>query len=76
MTRMVKASEFETNCHDLMNHVVEDGEVVVITRDGKPVARLVPVEGKSATLFGVMRDRIQISGDIIEPIDVDWAANH
>ena len=44
---------------------VETGEEIVITRHGKPVARLVPVEPKTprARLYGTMKDQIWIATD-------------
>ena len=42
MSRMIKASEFKAKCLALMDEVERTGESVVITKNGKPVAELVP----------------------------------
>ena len=50
------------------------GEELVITKHGQPVSRLVPYREQPQSLFGIDRGRIEILGDIIEPIDVEWEA--
>ena len=72
-TRTMKASEFKAKCLALMDEIAESGEEIVITKRGKPVAKLAPCEGKPRTLFGAGGE-IAIHGDIIEPIDVEWEA--
>lgn len=42
---------------------VAAGEEIVITRDGVPVARLVPVEGRSRRVFGIDRGRFEVPED-------------
>ena len=75
--RTIKASEFKAKCLGLMDEVAESGEEIIITKHGKPVAKLTPCQKKPEKptgLLGIHRDIIQIHGDIIEPVDVDWEA--
>ncbi len=72
--RTIKASEFKAKCLQLMDEVAESGDEIVITKNGKPVSRLVPYREKPKSWFGRDRDIIQIHGDIGEPIDVEWEA--
>ena len=76
MTATMKASEFKAKCLALMDEVAETGNRVVITKNGKPIADLVPHQAapprKSA--FGILKGEIEIVGDIISPIDVEWDA--
>ena len=72
--RTMTASEFRARCLALMDEVAESGEPIVITKRGKPVARLIPCEPEPVDWFGRDRDIIQIHGDIISPIDVEWEA--
>jgi len=58
-----------------MDEVNESGAEIVITKRGKPVSRLVPYRERPATLFGLFAGEMEIRGDIIEPIDVEWEAN-
>ena len=73
-TRTMKASEFKAKCLQLMDEVADSGGEVVITKNGKPVSRLVPYRERPKSFFGADRDRMKIVGDIISPIDVEWEA--
>ncbi len=73
--REIKASEFKAKCLKLMDEVQRYQHRVVITKKGKPVAELVPHRGKRRkSPFGLHKDKIEITGDIISPIDVEWDA--
>ena len=72
--RTIKASEFKAKCLKLMDEVAANGEEIVITKKGKPVAKLTPFLERPKTLFGIDKGRLQILGDIISPIDVEWEA--
>ena len=72
--RTIKASEFKAKCLKLMDEVAENGEEIVITKNGRPTARLVPYREKPKNWFGRDRDIIRITGDIVSPIDVEWDA--
>ena len=70
----MKASEFKAKCLRLMNEVNENGGEIVITKNGKPVAKLTAFRERPKTLFGTSLGRMKILGDIISPIDVEWEA--
>ncbi len=68
----IKASEFKVKCLKLMDEVANSGGELVITKNNRPVARLVPYRRKPPTLFGIDRDKIAILGDIVSPLDTKW----
>jgi prevent-host-death family protein len=72
----IPAGEFKARCLKLMDEVRASRRPVVITKRGKPVARLVPVEEAepARSIFGCMKGTVTIHGDIIGPIDLDWHA--
>ncbi len=72
--KTIKASEFKAKCLKLMDEVAESGKHLVITKNGRPVARLAPLRNRPETFFGRDSDKIRILGDIIEPVPVDWEA--
>ncbi len=75
MSKTIKASEFKAKCLALMDEVAATGETIVVTKNGEPVADLVPHKpAKKPELFGVWKDRVTIIGDIISPLDVEWDA--
>jgi prevent-host-death family protein len=64
--RDVPATIFKAKCLELMDRVAERHESFVITKRGKPVAKLVPVERRpQESIFDWMRGRVSIRGDII-----------
>ena len=72
--KTIKASEFKAKCLKLMDEVAESGEEIVITKNGRPTARLVPYRAKPGIWFGADRGKLEVLGDIISPIDVEWEA--
>lgn len=76
MSRTIKASEFKAKCLALMDQVERTGTAVVITKNGRPVADLVPHRSskKKSTLRGIWKDQVFIIGDIISPVDIEWEA--
>ena len=64
----VGATEFKARCLELMDRVQARGETYVITKRGRPVARLVPLgRARAAGLFGFLAGKATISGDITAP---------
>ncbi|MCY3747939.1 MAG: type II toxin-antitoxin system Phd/YefM family antitoxin [Chloroflexi bacterium] len=72
--RTMAATEFRARCYRLMDEVAETGREIVITKRGKPVARVVRYRRRRGAPFGLYRDVIRIHGDIGAPIDVEWDA--
>jgi len=66
----VSISEFKAKCLALLERVEKTKQPLRITRHGKPVADVVPAVPSvdRASLFGSMRNSIEILGDIISPV--------
>ena len=73
-TPTIMASEFKAKCLKLMDEVAETGQELIISKNGRRVARLVPYRKKPKSLFGMDKGKIEILGDLIEPLDVEWEA--
>lgn len=69
--QVIKASEFKARCLSLLNHL--DAEGLLVTKRGRPVARVVPVEADCASLIGSMKRKIEIRGDIFST-GLSWDA--
>ena len=67
----LNASKFKEQCLSLLNHLDPDG--IIITKHGKPVARLIPIESGCADLIGSMKGRITVAGDVFST-GVKWDA--
>ena len=52
--RTVPAGEFKATCLRLMDEVDETGVTIVITKRGRPVSRLVPVERVGRSISGLL----------------------
>jgi prevent-host-death family protein len=73
--KTIQAGEFKAKCLQLMDEVDEKHISFIITKHGKPVARLVPVDTDLKSLFGCMKNTVSIQGDIVAPIDMEWDAD-
>jgi prevent-host-death family protein len=76
MRKTYGASEFKTHCLRLLDRVAEKGEEYIVTKHGKPVAKLVPVEGRTARpLRGLHKGLVEVKGDIVNVnLEDDWDA--
>jgi prevent-host-death family protein len=73
--REIPAGEFKARCLKLMDEVRTTRQALVITKRGRPVAKLVPVEEEPRrSIFGCMKGTVTIHGDIVGPIGLDWHA--
>ena len=72
----IPAGEFKAKCLQLMDRVARSGESIVITKRGKPVAKLVPLDKPepSAPLFGYMAGTAEIRGDIVRTPHLEGSA--
>jgi prevent-host-death family protein len=65
--RRMTAKFFKAHCLAVMNEVQAKRETVLITKHGKPVAKLVPVREDKDDIYGFLAGRVTIVGDIISP---------
>lgn len=69
--KTVAAAKFKENCLYLLDHLDPDG--IVVTKHGRPVAKVLPIERTSGELIGALRGRIEIRGDL-ESTGLTWEA--
>lgn len=74
-TYSIQAGNFKAKCLQLMDEVSEKHISIVITKHGKPIAKLMPIEEIPIDLFGCLKNSVTIKKDIIAPINVDWESN-
>ena len=67
--RTIKASEFKARCLKLMDEVAENGEEIIITKNGKPVAKLTAYRERPTSFFGADEGRYPFLKDVIEALD-------
>ena len=69
--KTMPAAKFKEQCLSLLDSV--DPEGVLITKHGKPVAKLVPVHTDGAKLIGSLKGKIKIKGNIMST-GIKWDA--
>jgi prevent-host-death family protein len=75
MPKTMSAADFKAKCLDVLDRVAESREPLIVTKRGRPVARVVPMVNRPSRLWGAMRGEIQVRGDIVSPLDVEWEAS-
>jgi len=65
------ASEFKAKCLRLLDEVAEHGNSVVVTKRGRPVAKVVPISPGRKRMWGRWEGMSKIKGDIVNFHD-DW----
>ena len=61
--KQIAAAKLKEQCLSILDRVDDEG--IVITKRGKPVAKLIPIRTESATLIGSLAGRLKIRGDIL-----------
>jgi prevent-host-death family protein len=69
--KQIAAAKFKEQCLSLLDEVDPDG--IVITKRGKPVAKLIPFASDSASLIGSLRGKLEIKGEILST-GLNWNA--
>lgn len=75
ITYSIKAGDFKAKCLQLMDDVNEKHISIIITKHGKPVAKLTPIDETAIDFFGCLKNVITIQKDLLAPIDTTWEAN-
>ena len=71
----IGAGEFKIQCLRLIDRVAEENAEFVVTRYGRPVARLVPYGDAPPSIFGHVAGSVLRYGDLVSPIDEAWDAD-
>ncbi len=60
--KQIPAAKFKEQCLSLLDRVGEEG--IIITKRGKPVAKLIPIRTESAELIGKLKGHLKVKGDV------------
>ncbi|HUJ40165.1 MAG TPA: type II toxin-antitoxin system Phd/YefM family antitoxin [Candidatus Acidoferrales bacterium] len=66
--KKMSAAVFKAKCLSVMDEVQSKRETVIITKRGKPVAKLVPIDSRKDDIFGYMKGKGKITGDVVKPV--------
>jgi len=68
----IPAGKFKAQCLAILDEVQESGKPVIVTKRGKPVAKVVPYSDKKAES---LRGSVTFHGDVVGPILDEWDAD-
>ena len=63
LMKQIAAAKFKEQCLSILDNVGAEG--IVITKHGKPVAKLIRIGAESASLIGALKGRLTIRGEIL-----------
>jgi prevent-host-death family protein len=69
--KKVAAAKFKEQCLSILDHLSPEG--IVVTKHGKPVARVLPIETTSGDLIGALRGKLRVMGDVTST-GITWDA--
>ena len=70
--KTIGVTKFKEQCLALLDQLEPEG--LIVTKRGKPVARVIPYNNQDAELIGSLRDKIVVKGDIFTT-GVRWNAD-
>lgn len=71
----IQISKFKATCLAVLDRVAQTREPILITRRGKPIAKIIPpAPSPAASWLGSMKGSVEIHGDIVAPVSEpsDW----
>jgi prevent-host-death family protein len=69
--KKISATKFKEQCLSILDRLGSQG--LIVTKHGRPVARVLPIEESNGQLIGKLKDKIHIKGDIYST-GVKWDA--
>ena len=69
----ISASQFKAKCLALLDEVAESGGEITVTKRGRPVAKVVPIDEPGDSLLGSVTYLVD-EEELLKPIDVVWEA--
>ena len=61
--KQIAAAKFKEQCLSLLDRVGAEG--IIITKRGRPVAKLIPIRAESANLIGMFKGKLKVKGSIL-----------
>ncbi|MGA7304592.1 MAG: hypothetical protein WBW88_06940 [Rhodothermales bacterium] len=70
--KTIGAAKFKAQCLALLDELDPDG--LVVTKRGKPVARVLPIPKRPADLIGSLKGKVKVTGDVLST-GLTWDAD-
>ena len=65
--KKMAAGAFKVHCLRVMDEVQQKRETIVITKHGKPVVKIVPADQDKDEIYGFLKGKGKIIGDVVSP---------
>ena len=75
MTKTLPVAEVAQNFEAVLDSAAENGDEVLVEKEGRVVARLVPTPQPGGRTLEQMRGSVTILGDIVAPLGEPWEAD-
>ena len=72
--KTLAAAKFKAQCLALIDSVAQNHEPIIITKYGKPMVKVVPINEKKDLNRKPLKGAATYIGDIVSPIDEEWEA--
>ena len=72
--KTLAAAKFKAQCLALIDNVAQNHESIIITKYGKPMVKVVPINEKKDLNLKPLKGAATYIGDIVSPIDEEWEA--
>ena len=74
-SKRVAISEFKAHCLEILSNVSTTKDSIIITKRDKEIAKVIPFNSKKKSVFGMFKGQVEITGDIVAPLNVKWDAD-
>jgi prevent-host-death family protein len=74
MNTTIPISQFKAHCLEILKRLQAGHGSITITKRSKPIAKVLPLDNQKASLFGMLKGKAEIKGDIIKAIHEQWDA--
>lgn len=75
MSNKIAISKFKSHCLEILKNLEKSKTSIIITKRNKPIAIVSSFQKKKKSIFGILKNRGEVMGDIISPIDEEWEIN-
>ena len=72
--KTIKASEFKAKCLGIIDEIAKTGEEVVVTKNGKPMTRMLPYKQLPESPIGLHKGLWKLEDDLVESVGETWEA--
>ena len=77
MATIIAISQFKSHCLEIIEKLQSNKQSIIITKRNKPIAKVESImDSSKISLFGLLKGKAEIKGDILESIEEKWDAEH